>query len=66
MNRDLTLPGGKDGNPSVHAQTLALYELLRQLRERFPLVEIESCASGGARVDFGILELHLPVVGLRY
>ena len=24
MNRDLTLPGGKDGNPSVHAQTLAL------------------------------------------
>ena len=56
MNRDLTLPGGKEGNPSVHAQTLALYELLRQVRERHPLVEIESCASGGARVDFGILE----------
>jgi alpha-galactosidase len=56
MNRDLTLPGGKDGNPSIHAQTLALYELLRRVRERYPLVEIESCASGGARVDFGILE----------
>jgi alpha-galactosidase len=56
MNRDLTLPGGKDQQPSVHEQTLALYELLRRLRERHPLVEIESCASGGARVDFGILE----------
>ena len=56
MNRDLTLPGGKDGRPSIHDQTLALYELLRRLRKRYPLVEIESCASGGARVDFGILE----------
>ena len=56
MNRDLTLPGGKDGQPSVHDQTLALYELLRRLRERHPLVEIESCSSGGARADFGILE----------
>jgi len=56
MNRDLTLPGGKDGRPSIHNQTLALYGLLRRLRERYPLVEIESCASGGARVDFGILE----------
>jgi alpha-galactosidase len=56
MNRDLTLPGGQEGNPSIHAQTAALYDLLRQVRERHPLVEIESCASGGARVDFGILE----------
>ena len=56
MNRDLTLPGGQGGHPSVHAQTLAVYELLRRVRERHPFVEIESCASGGARVDFGILE----------
>jgi len=56
MNRDLTLPGGKDQQPSVHGQTLAVYELLRRLRGRHPLVEIESCASGGARVDFGILK----------
>jgi alpha-galactosidase len=56
MNRDLTLPGGRDGRPSVHDQTIALYGLLRRLREQHPSVEIESCASGGGRVDFGILE----------
>jgi alpha-galactosidase len=61
MNRDLTLPGGLDGRPSVHNQTMALYELLRRLHERHPLVEIESCASGGARADFGILELTCRV-----
>ena len=56
MNRDLTLPGGKDGRPSIHDQTVALYQLLRRVRQQHPLVEIESCASGGARADFGILE----------
>jgi len=39
----------------VHAQTLAVYRLLDELRARHPGVEIESCASGGARVDLGIL-----------
>jgi alpha-galactosidase len=56
MNRDLTLPGGKAGRPSVHHQTVALYGLLRRLRKQHPFVEIESCASGGGRADFGILE----------
>lgn len=54
-NRDLTLPGGKDGRPSIHRQTLALYGLLGKLKEHFPYLEIESCASGGARIDYGIL-----------
>src|SRR4029079_2215587 len=36
-------------------QTLAVYRLLDELRARHPGVEIESCASGGARVDLGIL-----------
>jgi alpha-galactosidase len=40
----------------VHAQTLAVYALLDELRARHPGVEIESCSSGGARVDLGILE----------
>src|SRR5215207_7638787 len=48
-NRDL-LAG------SAHAQTHAVYALIDRLRTAHPGVEIESCASGGARVDLGILE----------
>jgi len=50
-NRDLLTPG------TAHRQTRALYRLLAELRAAFPHVEIESCASGGARIDLGILEL---------
>ena len=53
-NRDL-IEAGHAGRPGVHAQTLAVYRLLDELRERHPGVEIESCASGGGRVDLGIL-----------
>ena len=53
-NRDL-IQAGHDGRPGVHGQTLAVYRLLDELRARHPGVEIESCASGGARVDLGIL-----------
>ena len=53
-NRDLTEPGHA-GRPGVHAQTLAVYRLLDELRARHPDVEIESCSSGGARVDLEIL-----------
>ncbi|MEZ5825651.1 MAG: alpha-galactosidase [Geminicoccaceae bacterium] len=38
------------------AQTRGTHELLDRLGEAFPHVEIESCASGGGRIDFGILE----------
>jgi alpha-galactosidase len=56
-NRELVDAGHlPDGRPGVHAQTLALYRLLDELRVRHPGVEIESCSSGGARVDLGILE----------
>ncbi len=50
-NRDLLTPG------SAHRQTTALYRLLAELKAAFPDVEIESCASGGARIDLGILDL---------
>lgn len=53
-NRDLIEPG-HFGRPGVHGQTLALYRLLDELRRRHPYVEIESCSSGGARVDLGVL-----------
>ena len=39
-----------------HKQTIALYRLLDKLRTAHPDVEIESCSSGGGRVDFGILK----------
>ncbi len=55
MNRDLTQPGNKDGIASVHAQTNAVYTLIARIRAAHPQVEIESCASGGGRIDFGIL-----------
>ncbi len=37
------------------AQTRGSYALIDRLRDAFPQVEIESCASGGGRIDFGIL-----------
>ncbi|HSO64870.1 MAG TPA: alpha-galactosidase [Ornithinibacter sp.] len=40
---------------AVHAQTLAAYRLFDELRRRHPGLEIESCSSGGARVDLGVL-----------
>jgi alpha-galactosidase len=53
-NRDL-VAAGHDGRPGVHGQTLAVYRLLDELRARHSDVEIESCSSGGARVDLEIL-----------
>lgn len=41
--------------PDAH-QTRGSYTLLDRLRESFPDVEIETCASGGGRIDFGILK----------
>ena len=54
-NRDLT-DAAHAGAPAAHRQTLATYRLLDALRAAHPALEIESCSSGGARVDAGILE----------
>jgi alpha-galactosidase len=50
-------PAGRGDSPraGVRSQTLALYGLLDALRARHPGLEIESCASGGARVDLEML-----------
>jgi alpha-galactosidase len=56
-NRDLVEAGdAASGRPAVHGQTLALYRLIDAVREQCPGLEIESCASGGARVDLEILQ----------
>lgn len=55
-NRDLLDAGsGPEGVARVREHTLALYRLLDELKSAHPGLEIESCASGGARVDLGIL-----------
>ncbi|MDQ7991817.1 MAG: alpha-galactosidase [Propionicimonas sp.] len=56
-NRDLVDAGSwPSGVPGVHAQTAAVYRLLDELLAAHPGLEIESCSSGGARVDLAILE----------
>lgn len=49
QNRDLL--GG-----STRRQTLACYRLMDELRMHHPGLEIESCSSGGARIDLGVVE----------
>ena len=57
-NRDLIEAGSQPdgGRPATHGQTLAVYRLLDEIRAAHPSLEIESCSSGGGRVDLGILE----------
>ena len=49
-NRDLFPTAGK-----ALGQTQGFYALLDALRAAHPAVEIESCSSGGGRIDFGVL-----------
>ncbi len=56
MNRDLTIPGGADGRAAAHRHTLGLYEVIDTLRASHPKLEIETCASGGGRADWGMLK----------
>lgn len=54
MNRDLA-PAASAGRAVYGQQTRALYRLIDRLRAAHPDVEIESCASGGGRADYGVL-----------
>jgi alpha-galactosidase len=55
MNRDLNHPGGADGRAGADAHVHGVYAVLDRLRAAHPAVEIESCASGGGRADYGVL-----------
>ncbi len=56
-NRDLVDAGHQpEGVAGVHRQTVAVYRLIDELRRRHPGVEIESCSSGGGRVDLEIAQ----------
>jgi alpha-galactosidase len=54
-NRNV-IDAGSNGRAAVHNQTLAIYRLFDQLKAAHPGLEIESCASGGARIDLGMIE----------
>ncbi|WP_255946360.1 alpha-galactosidase [Streptomyces odontomachi] len=56
-NRDLVEAGHQaSGRAGVHDQTRAAYRLMDELKERHPGLEIESCSSGGGRVDLEVLQ----------
>lgn len=55
MNRDMSHAAGADGRSGVRRHVLGLYALLDRLRAAFPQLEIETCASGGARADLAML-----------
>lgn len=54
-NREVT-EAVHDGHYGLHDQTIACYRLFDDLKQAFPGLEIESCSSGGARTDAGILQ----------
>ncbi|CAN2185342.1 GalA Alpha-galactosidase [Candidatus Nanopelagicaceae bacterium] len=54
-NRHLTDPIS-DGRPVVRKQTEAIYRMFDELKKRHPGLEIESCSSGGGRIDIGMIE----------
>ena len=47
---------GHLGVAGVRRQTQAIYRLFAELKTRHPGLEIESCASGGARIDLGVID----------
>lgn len=61
MNRGITEAGRSDA-PAGKERTLwqrhalGVYEMMDRLRSLHPGLEIESCASGGSRVDIGMME----------
>ena len=59
-NRYFTEPGWPEISPEEQRNlyvgyTKNLYEILDRIRRKYPKLEIETCSSGGGRVDLGIL-----------
>jgi alpha-galactosidase len=55
MNRDLAQAEDALGHLVYGQQVTALYALLERVHAAHPELEIESCASGGGRMDLGVL-----------
>lgn len=55
MNRSSTEPGSCAGREIWLRHAEAVYGIMDRLRRRHPRLHIESCSSGGGRIDAGIL-----------
>lgn len=55
MNRSSTEPGSVVGREIWLRHAQAVYRIMETLRRNHPHLEIESCSSGGGRIDAGIL-----------
>jgi len=60
MNRDLAPATNARGRALTGKQTRAFYALVDRVRAAHPGLEIESCASGGGRADYGALARTHP------
>ena len=61
MNRHFSEPGWPAVAPADERKlwvnyVLNLYDIIDQLRAKYPKLEIESCSGGGGRIDLGILK----------
>lgn len=54
-NRDYNHAGNANGKPAIHQQTHAFYQLVDRIKAAHPKLEIESCSSGGSRIDYEVL-----------
>lgn len=54
-NRTL-VDAGANGRAEYRNQVLAIYRLFAELKKLNPGLEIESCASGGGRIDLGMVD----------
>ena len=52
-NKYLVEPGS-EGVAAAHNQTNAIYRMFTELKQNHPALEIESCSSGGGRIDLGM------------
>ncbi len=55
MNREI-VQASHLGCAAIHGQTQAMYRLFEKITTAHPLVEFESCASGGGRIDYQMLD----------
>ena len=56
MNRSLSLAAGAFGTSVAHRFVHGVYALMDRILRQYPAIAIESCSSGGGRMDFEILK----------